>query len=243
MNIDFVRWDQAARLYAVLARLDLGADAASLYDARLATGPWVESLLDAYQAAPKRLLLHGAPLVLSEEGRPLEVDIPPAGLSDASGRRLWAATLEGLEAIASEPLQYAEVPAEIIEPLGVLRAALWERVGPPPPLTVVDCPALRRAGRAVQSTHGRLVGVSLAEPAEHLLCQVLHEETHALTDPVVRQAWSAAGAGRDTSVGSPGYARHQALEAAAVEVGDALIAARAPQWSDAYRRWRARFGK
>lgn len=139
-------------------------------------------------------------------------------------------------------MRYAEAPTQILEPLQLLRSALWERQGTPPALTVVDCPALGRAGRAVASGQGRVVAVSLAEPAEHVLCQVLHEETHAVTDGLVRESWTPSGAARDTAVDSPGYARHQALETAAIEVGDALIAARAPAWSDAYQRWRARFG-
>ncbi len=242
VSITFVRWDEAARLYAVLARLDLGADAASLYNPRLPAGPWVPPLLEAYRAAPGRLVLQGVGLLGRGDLCARLRDQPPAGLEDASGRRLCAATADGLDATTSEPLHYAEAPREIVEPLQVLRAALWERVGPPPALVLVDCPALGAAGRAVTGTEGRVVAVSLAEPAEHVLCQVLHEETHAVTDPLVRRSWPAGGAIRDTAVGSPGYARHRALETAAVEVGDALIAARAPKWSEAYDRWRSRFG-
>ena len=84
--------------------------------------------------------------------------------------------------------------------------------------------------------------MSLAEPAEHVLCQVLHEETHVVTDPIVCAQWPADGPARDTAVGSAGYERHRALETAAVEVGEAVIAARAPRWLDAYRRWRGRYG-
>ncbi len=242
MSIAFERWDEAARLYAVLARLDLGADAASLFDAGLATGPWVAPLLTAYRAAPGRLVLQGVALLHPGELRSRLRDNPPAGLTDALGRRLCSAAADGLDATAHEPPHYASVPREIIEPLQALRTALWERVGPPPALTVVDCPALGRAGRAITAPQGRVVAVSVAEPSEHVLCQVLHEETHAVTDPLVRQSWGAAGASRDTAAGTPGYARHQALETAAIEVGDALIAARAPRWSSAYRRWRTRFG-
>lgn len=242
MSIAFVRWEGAARLYAVLARLDLGADAASLFDARLPGGAWVQPLLAAYRAAPGRLMLHGVALLRSTDLRACLRDEPPPGLDDAAGRRLCAASLDALDATAADPLNYAEVPSEIVEPLQALRLALWERVGPPPALRVVDCPALGRAGRAVAAEQGRVVAVSLAEPAEHVFCQVLHEETHAVTDPLVRDSWTPSGPSRDTAVGGPGYARHQALETAAIEVGDALIAARAPVWNDAYQRWRARFG-
>jgi hypothetical protein len=42
-------------------------------------------------------------------------------------------------------------------------------------------------------------------------------------------------------VDSAGFTLHRELERAAIEVGDALIAARTPQWSPAYASWRARF--
>lgn len=242
VSIAFVRWEGAARLYAVLARLNLGADAASIFDAGLPGGSWVQPLLDAYRAAPGRLVLHAVPLLGAGGVRTVLEDEPPRGLQDPPGRRLCAAALEALDATAAEAVSYAATPVEIVEPLQTLRTALWERVGPPPSLTIADCPALGRAGRAAAAAQGRVVAVSLAESPEHVLCQALHEETHAVTDPLVRQSWTSAGARRDTAVGSQGYARHQALETAAVEVGDALIAARAPAWSGAYRRWRARFG-
>lgn len=241
MTISFVRWDEPARLFAVLAHLDLGADAASLFDSTLSPQPWAPALLEAYRAAPGRLTLHGIglshPRGLVERLR----GDPPASLVDTFGRRLCARTADAVDALSAHPVPYAEVPASIVEPLTTLRAALWEREGSPPALTVADCPALGLCGRATETAAGRVVAVSLAQPAEHVLCQVLHEETHALTDPVVRASWTA-GPSRDTAVGSAGFHRHQALEVAAVEVGDALIRARTPQWVPAYERWRARFG-
>ena len=240
MTITFARWDEPARLFAVLAHLDLGADAASLFDSSLPAQPWSAALLDAYRAAPGRLALHGIGLFhphgLVER---LRAD-PPAQLSDPAGRRLCAQTADAIDA-SDTSVSYAPVPESVIEPLTVLRAALWERHGNAPPLTVIDCPALGLCGRATQTPAGRVVAVSLAQPTEHVLCQVLHEEIHPLTDPVVRASWGA-GPARDTAAGSAGFQRHQALEVAAVEVGDALIRARTPQWVSAYERWRARFG-
>lgn len=241
MTISFVRWDGPARLFGVLAHLDLGADAASLFDSRLPPQPWASALLQAYRAASGRLTLHGIGL---SHPRGLVDRLranPPTALADAAGRRLCDRTADALAALSDQPVPYADVPDAIVEPLSTLRAALWERDGVPPALTVADCPALGPCGRATETAAGRVVAVSLAQPVEHVLCQVLHEETHALTDPVVRASW-AAGPSRDTAVGSAGFHRHQALEVAAVEVGDALIRARTPQWVPAYQRWRARFG-
>ena len=61
----------------------------------------------------------------------------------------------------------------------------------------------------------------------------------AVTDPVVRGTTPAST--QDTRAGTPGHALHAALEHAAIEVGTALIDARAPEWSPAYVRWRGRF--
>ena len=242
MSAVFVRWDGPARLYAALARVDLGRDAASLFDPTLPAVPWAAELLEAYRAAPGRLEVHAIGLVAPEG---LEVRLrerPTAGLCDPAGRRLCAALADAMEDLCASPIDYAAPPTEILAPLQALRDALWERQGGAPPLTIADCPALRHAGRASTARGGRVVAVSLALPAEHVLCQVLHEETHGVTDPVVRAQWSAAGPPRDTAVGSAGYERHRALELAAVEVGEAVIAARTPQWLGAYHRWRARFG-
>jgi hypothetical protein len=130
--------------------------------------------------------------------------------------------------------------ARLTEPLTVLRGALWEQQGGPPQLTVLDCPALHLAGRGASDEHGHVIAVNLAAPIDHLLCQILHEEVHPVTDPVIRDTMSSIA--QDTRTGTPGHALHAALEHAAVEVGEALIQARVPDWSAAYARWRSRFG-
>lgn len=242
MTVTFVRWDAPARLYAALAHLDLGQDAASLYDPALPEASWVPGLLEAYRAAPGRLEVHAVGLVAPEALEARLRERPTAGLSDGAGRRLCTRLADAMAQLSASPIDYAAVPTEIEAPLAELREALWERQGGAPPLTVADCPALRHAGRATSTPRGRVVAVSLAEPAEHVLCQVLHEETHVVTDPIVCAQWPADGPARDTAVGSAGYERHRALETAAVEVGEAVIAARAPRWLDAYRRWRGRYG-
>ena len=242
VSVQFARWDEAARLYLALSHLDLGADAASLFDPALPPAPWVEPLRRAYVAAPGRLALHAVGLLHPTALREHLVSRRLPALADAAGEALGRATVAALDALVEAPMAYAVVPQAIVEPLQALRAGLWEQHGGPPPLTIVDCPALGWAGRAVSTSGGRVVAVALQRPAEHVLCQVLHEDVHAVTDPVVRASWNPRAPARDTAVGSPGFAQHQTLEQAAVEVGDALVAARAPAWSEAYRRWRSRVG-
>ena len=240
----------AALAYHVLAHLDLGSDAASLFDPRLPPRPWQAGLLRAYRAAPGRLRLHALPLVHPEDLEQVLRESPQT-VGDGPGRTLALAFADAmqqersafLEQLAAEmstqATRHRAVRDAIGEELERLRAALWEQQGESPSLHIYDCPALRAAGRGTSTPEGRAVAVSLAESIEHVLCQVLHEEIHAVTDAVV---WSAMGERvRDTRVGAPGHAVHEALEHAAVEVGEALIAARAPRWSDAYHRWRRRY--
>jgi hypothetical protein len=250
--IEIVRVTTVALAYHVLAHLDLGRDAASLFDPRLPERPWREPLHRAYLDAPGRLTVHALPLTDPEGLDDVLRRTPPASLADGPGRTLAKWFADAMQAQHSRFEATLEMTAEldrarrrevrdrIASDLHSLRAALWERQGPAPPLRIYDCPSLGPAGRAASTREGRAVAVSLAEPIGHVLCQIIHEEIHAVTDPVVRA--SAGPQPRDTRVGAPGHEVHEALEHAAIEVGEALIAARAPRWSQAYRRWRARFG-
>lgn len=248
-----IRWArevEPALVFHVLAHLDLGRDAASVYDETLPEREWVKGLREAYAAAAGRLQVHAVGLRAREGIEGLR-EVPPSGLRDAAGRRLLERLLDAMadereafvEAwIASEveaEARRAEVAAQVTEPLDILRRALWEQRGEPPPLTVLDCPALGLAGRGANDQHGRIVAVNLAAPIDHLLCQILHEEIHPVTDPVIRETMPSTT--QDTRAGAPGHALHAALEHAAIEVGEALIQARAPEWTAAYARWRGRF--
>lgn len=250
-SLELVRVASVALAYHVLAHLDLGRDAASLFDPRLPDRPWCRRMLQAYFAAPGRLVMHALPLLHSDDLEEVLREGAPQRLRDADDRalaRLFAEAMDAeregflsaFEASAADDASRVEaVQQGIGSELGCLRRALWERQGEAPPLRVYDCRALGLAGRGASTTQGRAVAVSLAAPVEHILCQVLHEEVHAITDPAVRMGMG--GHPRDTRAGSPGHAIHQALEQAAIEVGAALIEARAPAWSAAYGRWRDRF--
>ena len=240
----------AGLCYHVLAHLDLGRDAADLHDPSLPPAAWAGALADAYARAPGRLALQHVGLVAgSLAALRAWLAAPPPPLSDALGRALaerFAAALD-----LTEPDYLAEFAADtatagaragavtraLAGPLGRLRAGLWERHGGPPPLHVLDVAALGQAGRGAALAGTSIVAVDLRRPIEHVLCQLLHEEIHLVTDPVVARPGL-----RDTRAGSDGFASHAALEHAAVVVGEALIAARAPAWSPAYRAWCARWG-
>lgn len=239
-TITFEHSATVARAYLVLAHLDLGRDAASVFDPRLPARPWVPRLLAAYRSAPGRLALHGLPLLHPgpELLDRLREGAPP--FADTEGRRLTSLFADALEDLADEPVTFAAPPHDIVEPLTILRAASWEVFGPPPRLRIFDAPALRRAGRATWVDRERVVAVGLDAPDEHVLCQIFHEEVHAVTDPAI--APRSHRRARDTRTDSPGFFLHRELELAAVEAGQAIVDARLPAWSPAYARWRASVG-
>ncbi len=245
MQIRVERWPIAEVAYHVLAHLDLGRDAASLYDDTLLAKPWTPALYGAYAKARGRLAVHGAPLWYGERLVERLREGVPAMLRDAEGRALARAFADAIETEATAHLTafecddtaLADVATALAAPLSRLRAALWERVGQPPPLVIVHCPALRKCARAARRDDARIVATDCAQPIEWLACQVLHEEVHAITDDAVLAGRDARA--RDTRVGAPGHALHRELERAAIEVGDALVQARAPEWAEAYARWRA----
>jgi len=236
-SVTFERNRDAAVAFAVLAELDLGRDAANLHRPGTPEPPWARSLTHAYQAAPNRLHLHALPLHCVDGTFAASLSAWGEQRSDPRDRAAATLFLEAFEARAGTRPAWHDPPHALVPIWTSLRQALWSQRGEPPPLRVLDCPALGRHGRAGTTAGGRVVATSLGEPEEHVLCQVLHEEIHAITDPVV-----GSGAPRDTRVGHPGFAQHAALELAAVEVGEALLAARAPTWLPAYARWRRRSG-
>lgn len=240
-DIIFERRPEAAHAFFVLAHLDLGRDAANLHDDTLPEHHWVEPLKEAYAGAPGRLSLHALPL---RSDWPTIVTAlrtaPPRSLSDDRGRALASRFADAWDATNDFVPTWARPPTDLVAPLQSLRLALWERVGPPPPLTILDVEPLGPHARAIEEAGRRIVATSLAEPLEHALCQIFHEEVHASSDPLVRVGREHEH--RDTAVGRPGYALHADLERTAIEVGQAIIEARAPELLGAYARWRDRFG-
>jgi hypothetical protein len=234
--------------FSILAQMDLGADAANLHRPGAPVPPWAGPLRIAYRAAPARLQLHAVGMHHDTlEALLAALDEGPPGLRDDAGRRLASAFADALrrftdrEALARDADAHAHrrraFEAQALPDLATLRAALWEtRTEPPPPLTILDCPALGEAGRATTHAGRHVVAVGLGAGPEHALIQVLHEQIHPVTDPLVE-----ADGPRDTQVGAPGFARHAQLERLALDVGAALVEARAPHRRDAYARWMARF--
>lgn len=248
-RVRFARRAAPALAYRLLSHLDLGADAANVYDPSRPERPWVAGLAAAYQAAPGRLALQVHAMAYDDIDAWLTdlAESPPRSLSDDAGQRLIAAVQQAAAA-ERDPFaagwdraeqRLAEISASLGPSLQRLRERLWEAQGDPPPLTVLDCPALGPCGRATAAGGARLVAVSLSQPRDHVLCQILHEEIHPLTDPIVRAEWDDEAA-QDTRLGTAGAALHQRLESVAVAATEAFLQARAPELMTDFRRWQAR---
>ncbi len=253
--LGFERRFHVALYYHVLSHLALGPDAASLHRPESSRPGWASDLEAAYLTAPGRITAQFVPLWTHDLEatvdwlRHRDID----GLLEPADKELCERLAEVLE------LEFAEFQlhwerdrdaanrllreraGRLSGPLMKLRSGIWNGLrSAPPPLRVLDVPAMGRSGRAV-GRERRLVAVSLAEPLEHVLCQIFHEETHVASDPAVMVEMRDA-APRDTRAGAVGHAMHRALETAAVNLGEELIRKRAPELRGAYQRWRARYG-
>jgi hypothetical protein len=244
--------------YHVLAALDLKRDAASIYSGRQA--PWAKKLLAAYLAAPGRLVVQGVPLIADDLAGLLTLlrSGRLSDLADPAGRALGSLVAETLEAErearqafwdrnydAAREREHSLAPW--LADLEGLLAEAWKSAAPPPALDVHDCPSLAAAAR--DGTHGRgmlwrgRIHVALAlggGPLEQVLCQLVHEALHSVTDPPIRAAH--AGVRHDSRADEPAFALHRELERAAVDEGQRLIDLRLPRLAEAYRHWRRRHG-
>jgi hypothetical protein len=245
--------------YHVLAHLDLGADAASIYDHRLPARGWAAPLTAAYQVAAGRLVLQILPVCVNEFGTLLGLLARSRlrELEDSAGQRVAEGLRDALLAEAPHySLSWRETEAirwsfvmglarRLAPPLARARDWLWSEAEQEAPLLhLIDCDALGHAvgthGRATTLRGVRHVVASLAAPFDQLLCQVLHEVIHDLTDEKVRRHF-----GNGPQVTRPdqsGYWLHAALEGEAVVRGQVLIDQVLPDYRKAYAAWRKRHG-
>ena len=240
----FARWPAPALLFEVLAACDLGHDVAAVPAGTRSQEDWAVAVAQAWPRSAGRLAVHALGLMHEDVDALLAaLHTPPAELDDDAGKALCAAVARGLQARRTS-FEAAFTPtgppddgrAALGEELQRLRAALWAPQGRrPPPLVVLDVPALGRAARATAHAGVRRVATSLAEPPAHVLMQVLHEEMHPITDPVVLA--SLPGAVRDTRPGEPGFEVHQKLEETVLAATAAFLQARAPEHMASFEDW------
>lgn len=237
--IEYRQSPHVARFYAVLAELDLGRDAANIYQPKRAPAVWAPALRTAYLAADGRLLAQVLPLI-TQDAADLRAWLanPRGQLNDAKGRVLCDCLRTAFEQ-ADATFGPAEPDSSTRALVDTLHRALWAGRARPR-LIVEDAPALRvppfTHGRAVSLGEHQRVAVAFEAGGEQVAIQILHETTHAVTDAEVSHA-----ASRSTRVGDAGYDAHMAIERAAVERGQMLIDAHAPSLKQAYVRWRARY--
>ncbi len=251
MQISVHRLPHVELHYQILSRLDLGRDGANLFHKGQSRSPrWSKKLLRAYREAPGALILQILPLLFPDMESQLEGlrtgTLP--GFSENADmrlRRLFADVLESQmadEVVSPEKLNISWLPM-----LESCRETLWRDLSTldkePPPLRILDVPALKRGawtfGRATYNDHRHIVAVSLDVPWEHALIQVLHEEIHPVTDPAIRRRFSGP---RSTAEDSQGFELHRRLEQKAVSVGEKVLRRCASELLTPYKRWRRYYG-
>lgn len=247
--IRFERRLPVALGYHVLAQVDLGADAAQISRGSTALSRW---LRPGWARDLERALRDGGPRCGWVQFAPLQArDVEAlAGSPDdpRPGAQAWHHAITRAAPAYARRFGFGAADhardrvvgaayAALLEPLTTLRARLWAP-DPAPPLTVVDAPALRHTGRAVPG----LVAVALDREPQALLCQIFHEDVHAVTDRrVLRDRQAPGGVERDTRAGTAGHAVHRALEAEALDHGDRVLREALPALLPSYRAWRASF--
>ena len=215
-------------------------------------------LMIDYYADPRRLTLHALPLItqdldgltahLSSDTQltePLRTGLLTA-LSD--DRVLMRSSLDQLK---SEFNHACRSPAlsKLLRDLQRCRRALHSEM--PPPLRLIHTPALGRAGRGCIEAGTQLIATSFLSPHEHLFCQLLHEETHSVTDHQVLKRMHSQGHSqgsfdeltfialhRETRPNRGDASIHHALEEAAVSRSTQVISGVCPHRRAADLIWR-----
>ncbi|TNE46084.1 MAG: hypothetical protein EP343_25290 [Deltaproteobacteria bacterium] len=235
--------------YHVLSHLDLGRDAANLFQSRASFPSWVSFLQRAYLMNRKGsgLLQHDPLCVRDLEGLYRRLEARDERAATLMLQAMVAEQEQQEKAWEQDAAQARQQIDAFVQHHGdallLLRRMLWERRGlEPPPLYVFDAPALGTHGRGMGGRTYRCCAVSLARDGEQALCQVFHEEVHAISDEEVEKASGQSLDTRDTQVRSDGFRLHQALEHRAVELGGELIQEHTPMYQAAYQQWRERFG-
>ena len=242
--------------YAMLARIPMPGDAANLHVP--GRDPVDEALRAAWAAAKMRERLRAQiePLwydttdayLQSPEAAPSSSRERPVSLTLLGGAREGARAL--IEAHDMQPAPGpGPLPRSTHRWLTQTRSALYERASEAPLLRIIDVPTLGYTLNGVRFTRGRatrnkrgehIVAVSLDADPEQVAIQILHEETHPITDPAVRARYQQVEQRTDGS--GAGGALHLELEQLVVDVDAAIIAARTPELVEAYTVWRAQFG-
>ena len=241
-GIELVRALHVELHYRVLAALDLGRDAASLYTSRHPQPAWAPGLRDAYLSAGRDGLQLQC-LALRVDSLEAMIDLAQTYKKPLFDHYIHALEAESASApscwqTASSDKGLEQLSLEIIEPMTRLRAALWSRVdAQAPPLVIFDAPSLGLHGRGLPQPSEHRVAVSLAESSAHVFCQVFHEETHPISDRFVD-----GRAQRETRCGTDGHSLHLEIEQRAIALGAEIIDEVAPEYAPNYDQWRKRFG-
>jgi len=237
-SVTLAQWPAPSLWFAIWAGVDLGSDRANSYLPAVGSPEWAKPIAEAWKrtANPLSVLSLGLQfetvdaLVSALEARtgPLEQALVEAIAAEREGfERGWAMTVD----LREQRLEKAQAG---LETLHRWRQWLWTIKGDPPPLVVLDVPALGERARAATIGDRRVVAIDFGRAEESRLLGILHEEMHPVTDPVVLRDFTHA---RTTQPGTPGFEVHRELERVAVAATEAFLQARDPQWIPAFERW------
>ncbi len=207
--------------YHVLSHLDLGRDAANLFVPKRPQRSWIPQALALVQADP---LLQFTPLFLSDIGYLQQTSLGPILAAELGA---VTAAWQVDDAVDRHRRFFAEVAPDLTTARAALGAGL---------LVIYDVPAMGPHARAVTRKDGRrIVAADLSQPSAHVFCQVLHEEIHPFSDPLIMHVMGPAS--RDTRPGTAGWNLHKALEIGAVEGGRQIVEGHVKHRQADYAAW------
>ncbi len=232
------QWPAASLWFGIWAGVDLGDDRANSYLSATGTPTWAPAIAEAWTRTPNALSILALGLQFEAIDELEQALIVRGGALCEALLAAIRAEREGFEQgwamTARLRAQRLDGVSAQLETLHRWRQWLWTVKGPPPPLLLLDVPALGAQARAATVGERRVVAADLGRAEDLLLLQILHEEVHPITDPVVLRDFTQA---RETQPGTPGFVVHRELERVAVAATEAFLKARDPQWIPAFERW------
>lgn len=239
MSVVFGLSRAVASYYHVLRGIDLGADASSLFDG--VERPWSAELSRLYPRGTNLATrLQVLPLVapdletVTRRLRAME-DAFCLALADVLDREAPALRDDWNRQLPDLQTRTDAVAETMTEELEVARTVLWSYANRTPAKALILHASIDGHGRAATTTGHQVIAVSFADPDAQLFCQILHEDTHAISDPMVMATWN--GGPRSTKRGAPGFTLHEVLEARALALTHDVLARTVPQRLADYERW------
>ena len=230
------------RGFKVLSMLRLTDDAANINSVDADSPSWLPLLERAYHKADGRLALQGLPLQFPELIDLIAaLDKPPNALRNPEGMRLCSMFKTAVLSVDVKKIESSKPSLDLIfNDIMPLRAHLYQQINHNMPrLVVYDVPELGNSARAISLNGERRIALSTEQSTAHIRMQLLHEEIHPITDPMVLNGNKLDA--RSTRVCDEGYEIHLTLENTVLNVTEALLSQLRPDLLDDFYGWRQPF--